>query len=81
MRLWGKRIQKNCTKILKKLETNKVFPRRYFYPSLSKIEILEPKENCPIAESISERIFCLPSHNNVSESDARFITEIILQNI
>jgi len=67
-----------CTKALEKLESNNVFSRRYFYPALNKIEILNSKQNCPIAESISERILCLPSHNNISKNDAKFICEIIL---
>ena len=69
-----------CIRVLKELNDNNIFPRRYFYPSLNKIEILNNYTPCPISESISCRIICLPSHNKVSEEDLLRITKIIKKN-
>jgi len=36
-----------------------IFPRRYFYPSLSKLPyVLE--QSVPISEDVSKRVLCLP---------------------
>lgn len=37
-----------------------IYPRRYFYPSLTRLPYLKHKNACPIAEDISKRILCLP---------------------
>jgi dTDP-4-amino-4,6-dideoxygalactose transaminase len=41
------------------LNNEKIFPRRYFYPSLNKIEFLNGT-SMPVSESIASRILCLP---------------------
>ena len=66
-----------CIKVLKELNDNNIFPRRYFYPSLNEIKILNNYTPCPISESISKRIICLPSHNKVSEEDLLVIAKVI----
>ncbi len=37
-----------------------VAPRRYFYPSLSRLPYLPSARSCPIAEDIAPRVLCLP---------------------
>lgn len=69
-----------CNKVLKELNHNNIFPRRYFYPSLNKIKILKSYTHCPISESISTRIICFPSHDKVVEEDLLSITKIIKKN-
>jgi len=60
------------------LEKNKIFPRRYFYPSLSKLNYVN-SHLTPIAESISTRILCLPLYNNLSEVEQKMIARILLR--
>lgn len=49
--------------------------REYFSPSLN--NIFNPKEHCPISESISSRILCLPLHYYLTASDVRKIAAIV----
>ncbi|MFC6876094.1 DegT/DnrJ/EryC1/StrS family aminotransferase [Flavobacterium myungsuense] len=55
---------------------NKIMPRRYFYPSLNKINYV----NCaimPISEDIASRILCLPLYNELDIKDVERIINII----
>lgn len=56
-----------------------IYPRRYFYPSLNKLSF-NTGNNCPIAESISERVLCLPLYNDLSLEDAERIARLIVEN-
>lgn len=58
-----------------KLNAENIFPRRYFYPSLNTIEYVNGN-SCPISESISKRILCLPLFVGL---DKDVITNIINQ--
>lgn len=64
--------------VLDKLNKNNIYPRRYFYPSLSNLSVpYRSKENLPIAESISKRILCLPLYYSLEDSDIKNICELI----
>jgi len=53
-------------KLISDLHCSNIFPRRYFYPSLSTIKFLNKKNNnCPISFSISSSILCLPLYYNL----------------
>lgn len=60
-----------------KMNKNDIFPRRYFYPSLNKIDYLKG-DYMPISESISERILCLPLYYELKKSDVEFIVKLII---
>jgi len=62
------------------LNTNSIFPRRYFYPSLNKIEYTNGKP-MPVSESIAKRIMCLPLYVGLSEKDLEKIVKLINTNI
>lgn len=53
-----------------------IFPRRYFKPSLNKLEYL-PYIAMPISESISDRVLCLPMFESLDIHLAHKISEII----
>lgn len=57
------------------LEKNRIFPRRYFYPSLNTLSYVEG--NAPISEDISERILCLPLYHGLHEHEIEYISRII----
>ena len=63
---------------LEKLAAEKIYPRRYFYPSLHDIEIFE-KTDLPVAESVAARIACLPLYNELAEEDIRRICQLIAE--
>ena len=44
---------------LKALNDENIYPRRYFYPSLTTLPYLQQSQSCPISEVISSRILCL----------------------
>lgn len=64
------------------LELNKfqIYPRRYFYPSLNTVSIFKPNR-CPISENISSRILCLPLYFDLSFSELKYISRIILRTL
>jgi dTDP-4-amino-4,6-dideoxygalactose transaminase len=60
----------------KSLQDIEVFPRRYFYPSLTNLPYV-PQSSCEIASSVSSRILCLPLFYGLSEHEVKRITSII----
>lgn len=61
------------------LNENKIFPRRYFYPSLNTLPFLESTQSCPVSESVAKSILCLPLSHDQSTADTRNIAELLLQ--
>ncbi len=61
-------------------EFNKVsiFPRRYFYPSLNKLNYINIMSS-PNSESISKRILCLPLYHNLKEFELEKIISLLLK--
>ncbi len=67
-------------KIQSALNEHNIYPRRYFYPSLNKLPYV-PYARMPVAESISERILCLPLSSDLSEDEINLITSVISNNL
>ncbi|VGO18268.1 DegT/DnrJ/EryC1/StrS family aminotransferase [Pontiella sulfatireligans] len=64
---------------LEQLANAKIYPRRYFYPSLNNIELFShPK--LPVANAVAKRIACLPLYNKLSDSSIRTICSVLLEN-
>ena len=63
--------------VLKEMESHQIFPRRYFYPSLSTLSYIQHRDAVPVAEDVSKRIACLPLYENLPESDQQRIIDII----
>jgi dTDP-4-amino-4,6-dideoxygalactose transaminase len=68
--------ENDLLEIEKSLHDIEVFPRRYFYPSLTKLPYV-PQSSCEIASSVSSRILCLPLFYGLSEHEVKRITSII----
>jgi len=60
------------------LEAKEIMPRRYFYPSLSQLNYVEPYPT-PIADDIAKRILCLPLYHTLSEAEQLMIIRILLR--
>lgn len=58
------------------LEAKNIWPRRYFYPPLSRLPYRQG-ESCPIAEDISARVLCLPFWHQILEEVQADIVDII----
>lgn len=56
--------------------------RRYFWPSLSKLEYIITNNVCEVAEDISKRILCLPLYTELDKKQIELIAEhvnVVLQ--
>lgn len=67
-------------KTLAALNKKEIYPRRYFYPSLTTLPYA-PKQNCPVADDIANRIICLPFWGDMPLEIAERIAEIVKKNI
>jgi dTDP-4-amino-4,6-dideoxygalactose transaminase len=63
--------------VVEQLQSHNVFPRRYFHPSLSSLEHLFPEQECPIAESLANRILCLPLYPDLSVEMVEQIAQLV----
>lgn len=59
------------------LESEAIFPRRYFEPSLNTLPFLEEIQACPVSESVARRVLCLPFYHQLSHQDAERIVAIL----
>jgi len=67
-------------KVQNALNEAKIFPRRYFYPSLNTIDFVKGA-SMPISESIASRVLCLPLYAGLTEEELLQITTIINQSL
>lgn len=67
-----------CLKVMEILNLNNIFPRRYFYPSLNTLPYVEQVE-CPVSDTLSKRILCLPLYHDLEEETVRQIASIITE--
>jgi dTDP-4-amino-4,6-dideoxygalactose transaminase len=63
-------------KSMEMLQANWIYPRRYFYPSLSGLEYVD-KYPTPIADDISCRVLCLPMYHSLKREDIYFIARLL----
>ncbi|MFN7039235.1 MAG: DegT/DnrJ/EryC1/StrS family aminotransferase [Alphaproteobacteria bacterium] len=70
--------EKTLLNIVKKLNDENIFPRRYFYPSLNKLNYVK-QSKMEISEDVSTRILCLPLYHTLEEKDVIRISKIILE--
>jgi dTDP-4-amino-4,6-dideoxygalactose transaminase len=67
-------------KITKALNTQQIFPRRYFYPSLNTLLYVK-SSSCPVSEDISKRVLCLPLYDDLTRQVVGDISSIVLNAI
>lgn len=60
------------------LQDHYIYPRRYFYPSLNRLDYVE-QHPCPVSESVSPRVLCLPVFHDMSESTVDLISRVLLR--
>jgi dTDP-4-amino-4,6-dideoxygalactose transaminase len=60
------------------LVKKEIFPRRYFYPSLSTLHYVKGQPT-PISDSIASRILCLPLYHELSAEEQNMIARILLR--
>ena len=72
--------EKVLLQVMNALESQQIFPRRYFYPTLNTLTYVAQKQ-MPVAEDISARILCLPLSSEISKTEVKEICDIILNAI
>lgn len=58
------------------LEKEKIYPRRYFYPSLETLDYVTPAD-VEISKDISKRILCLPLYYELTDEEIMQVCSII----
>lgn len=67
--------EKMLIEVINNLNSENIFPRRYFYPSLNELPIFNNASVTPISSDISKRVLCLPLDTYITEE---IVTKICL---
>ncbi|SCX94168.1 dTDP-4-amino-4,6-dideoxygalactose transaminase [Nonlabens sp. Hel1_33_55] len=70
------KTEKDLLQVQSRLNEAKIFPRRYFYPSLNTIPYVNGS-SMPISERIASRVLCLPLYFGLEEIDLKKICNLI----
>ncbi|WP_428087117.1 DegT/DnrJ/EryC1/StrS family aminotransferase [Candidatus Thioglobus sp.] len=73
--------ERQLLSIVQKLNKMQIFPRRYFQPSLNKLNYVEQGQICPVSEDISSRVLCLPLSHSIEEKDQNIIINTVLETL
>lgn len=73
--------EETLLKVEAALAADKIFARRYFYPSLNTFTDIVPYVEMPISEDISKRILCMPLYKNLAMEDVDRIIDITLKTL
>ena len=65
-------------KSVSELNDNRIFPRRYFYPSLTRLRYVT-KQQTPVCDDISKRTLCLPLFFDLTKEEIDYICRILLR--
>jgi len=68
--------EKTVLSVRDSLNADFVYPRRYFYPSLSSLNYVK-KYSVPVSESMSTRVLCLPLYYDLEPEQVTRICQII----
>ena len=72
--------EKMMLKVKRHLNARKIFPRRYFYPSLNSLNYVE-HTSCPVAEDVSKRVLCLPLYPELTNRNIAEIARLVLEKL
>jgi len=70
--------EEELLKTVAALKARQIIPRRYFYPSLNRLDYVTYK-SCPVSESIAARVLCLPLFYDLNKEAQQSIAQILLQ--
>ena len=60
-----------------RLNARGVFPRRYFYPSLTELPYAAG-QRAPVSEDASRRVLCLPLSGELADADVELVVSLVL---
>jgi len=61
------------------LNQKEIFPRRYFYPTLSTLPYVSNTADLPVATDIAKRVLCLPLYHELTEAEIDMIARLLLR--
>ena len=61
--------EKDLVRVMERLNAYKIYPRRYFYPSLNTVPVFQPQPSLPVSEHAAQCILCLPLYDTLSFAD------------
>lgn len=67
-------------KVFNELQKHEIFARRYFYPSLTKLNYVKAEE-MPVCDDISARVLCLPLYFDISHAEIDMICRLIIRTL
>ena len=70
--------EQELQRIVKALHISEIYPRRYFYPSLSQLDYVE-KRSTPISDDVALRVLCLPLYYELSLEEVELICRLVLR--
>lgn len=62
----------------KLLNDNWIYPRRYFYPALHRLDYVA-EFNLPVTEDVENRMLCLPLYHELAFEEIDFISRLLLR--
>ncbi len=68
--------EKHLLEILKKLNAAEVYPRRYFYPPLTKLNYVQHRE-LKVADQTSSCVLCLPLFHSLTDEEMDLVIKVI----
>lgn len=68
--------ERQVLEVLNRLAEKDIYPRRYFYPSLNTLKFYR-YQPCPVSESISKRILCLPLYGEQETKTVEQICSVV----
>jgi dTDP-4-amino-4,6-dideoxygalactose transaminase len=63
---------------IKELNAHWIYPRRYFYPSLSGLGFVKPYPT-PVCDDVCKKVLCLPMYYSLKKEDIDFIARLLLR--
>lgn len=69
--------EKSLLAARERLNSENIFPRRYFYPGLNTLNYTD-QDKMQVTDDVSCRVLCLPIYYDLSESDVKRVSEILL---
>jgi dTDP-4-amino-4,6-dideoxygalactose transaminase len=75
------RTEQDLLRVKAALEAEQIFPRRYFYPSLSTLKFVTPTSHCPESDRLALCALALPLFADLPHSDVRRIAGIVNANL
>jgi len=68
-------------RVVETLTFHNIFPRRYFYPSLSRLRYLNREFRTPVCDDIAPRVLCLPIYHSLSLEEIDMICRLISRSL